>query len=536
MVPLQQGWYRPKHGAVSDDRQDLLNALQRLDQPFAVVDSHGDPNVAVGGTVTLGSVGQETDALPLLAWVPALTPDRLGDPSFQRDYGVRLNYVTGAMANGIASEAVVIAMARAGMLGIFGAAGLSLPRIEAAIDTIQAEAGDLPYGFNLIHSPSEPQHEQATVALYLARGVRVISAAAFLRLTPTVVQFRATGLHRDAEGAIISPNRIIAKVSREEVAEQFLRPAPKAMLDKLVAAGKITSDEAKLAALIPVADDLTAEADSGGHTDGQSAPVLIPLLCALRDRIRSEEGYAQIVRIGAAGGISTPSAVASAFALGAAYVVTGTVNQACEEAGTSPMVKQMLADAHVYDVGMAPASDMFEAGIEVQVLKRGTLFAMRGTKLYELYRAHDCLEDIPKETREKLEQQLFRRPLDEVWQDCVDFFSQRDPAQLERAATDPKHQMALIFRWYLGMSSRWAIHGEDERRLDTQIWCGPGIGAFNSWTAGSFLAEPKQRKVVVVAANLMAGAASITRANWLLQQGINPGPGAHSWQPRPIAD
>ena len=200
------------------------------------------------------------------------------------------------------------------------------------------------------------------------------------------------------------------------------------------------------------------------------------------------------------------------------------------------MVKQMLADAHVYDVGMAPASDMFEAGIEVQVLKRGTLFAMRGTKLYEIYRSHDSMDSIPEETRSKLEKQLFRRPMDEVWLDCVDFFRERDPAQLERANVDPKHKMALVFRWYLGMSSRWAIHGDDERRLDTQIWCGPGIGAFNNWTAGSFLAEPKRREVVVVAANLMAGAASITRANWLLQQGINPGPGAHTWRPRPIAD
>jgi PfaD family protein len=438
------------------------------------------------------------------------------------------------MANGIASEEVVIEMAKAGMLGIFGAAGLSLPRIEQAIQRIQAEAGGLAYGFNLIHSPSEPQHEQATVDLYLKYGVRVISAAAFLRLTPTVVQYRVTGLYRDQSGAIQSPNKVIAKVSREEVAEQFLRPAPKAMLDKLVREGKISAQEAELAAQIPMADDLTAEADSGGHTDNQAAPVLIPLLCSLRDQIKAELGYANHVRIGAAGGISTPTSVASAFTLGAAYVVTGTINQACIEAGTSPMVKQMLADAHVYDVGMAPASDMFEAGIEVQVLKRGTLFAMRGTKLYDLYRQHDSLESIPPDVRAKLEEQLFKRPLNDVWDDCVSFFEERDPAQLDRAANDPKHKMALVFRWYLGMSSRWAIHGDDDRRLDTQIWCGPGIGSFNNWTANSFLAEPKQRTVVVVAANLMAGAASITRANWLLQQGVNPGPGAHTWNPRPI--
>ena len=179
---------------------------------------------------------------------------------------------------------------------------------------------------------------------------------------------------------------------------------------------------------------------------------------------------------------------------------------------------------------------MFEAGIEVQVLKRGTLFAMRGTKLYDIYREYPSLEAIPTATLQKLEKQLFRRPVGDVWSDCESFFQQRDPAQLERAATDPKHKMALVFRWYLGMSSRWAIGGDEERRMDTQIWCGPGIGAFNNWTAGSFLADPKNRKVVVVAANLMAGAAAITRANWLNQQGITPGTGAHTWLPRPLAN
>ena len=36
--------------------------------------------------------------------------------------------------------------------------------------------------------------------------------------------------------------------------------------------------------------------------------------------------------------------------------------------------------------------------------------------------------------------------------------------------------MALVFRWYLGMSSRWAIEGSVERRSDYQIWCGPAQG------------------------------------------------------------
>jgi hypothetical protein len=84
------------------------------------------------------------------------------------------------------------------------------------------------------------------------------------------------------------------------------------------------------------------------------------------------------------------------------------------------------------------------------------------------------------------------------------------------------------------MGSRWAVTGDDARRMDTQIWCGPAIGAFNQWTAGTFLAEPSARQVAVVGANLMAGAAAITRARRLLEQGVDPGPEALQWVPRPL--
>src|SRR5438445_7481350 len=155
------------------------------------------------------------------ATAPALPPEQLGDPSFRADHGLKYAYVAGAMANGIGSVEVVQAMACAGMLGFFGSAGLSLPRIAAAIDRLQAPVADasgspLVYGFNLIHSPNEPGHEAATVDLYLRRGVRLVEASAYLDLTPPVVRYRVSGLQRGADGRVVAPNRIIPKVSRVE--------------------------------------------------------------------------------------------------------------------------------------------------------------------------------------------------------------------------------------------------------------------------------------------------------------------------------
>jgi trans-AT polyketide synthase/acyltransferase/oxidoreductase domain-containing protein len=78
---------------------------------------------------------------------PALTMNMLGDPSFCKTYGTRYAYCAGAMANGISSEEMVIALGKAGLMGSFGAGGVSPSRIETAIQKIKAA---LPKG----HMPS----------------------------------------------------------------------------------------------------------------------------------------------------------------------------------------------------------------------------------------------------------------------------------------------------------------------------------------------------------------------------------------------
>jgi trans-AT polyketide synthase, acyltransferase and oxidoreductase domains len=289
---------------------------------------------------------------------------------------------------------------------------------------------------------------------------------------------------------------------------------------------------AALAAHVPMADDISVEADSGGHTDNRPLVCLLPVIQILRDEARAQHGYGQRVRVGAGGGIGTPAAALAAFMMGADYIVTGSVNQACVESGSSPWVREQLAAADMADVIMAPAADMFELGVKLQVLKRGTMFPMRAQKLYELYRTYDSLEAIPADERTRLERQVFRRTLDEIWQETQAFFSARDPHQLELAAGNPKRKMALVFRWYLGLSSRWANSGEPGRETDYQIWCGPAMGAFNSWARGSHLEQPAARNVVEVARQLMVGAAYQYRAQQLQLLGLDVGPDLRSYRPQ----
>lgn len=516
------GLWRPDGPAPTSDPAAAAVVLGRLQDAVVVVEVKGEPAVAAGGLTVLGpAVADHPGGLPLLAYTGPLLPQHLGSADFLADHGLTYPYMTGAMANGIASCEIVEAVGRAGMLGSFGAAGLSVERVTQAVDRLQANLGDRPFAVNLIHSPNEPAHEMAVADLLLRKGVRRVEASAYLDLTPAIVRYRLAGLRRNPDGTVTATNRVIAKVSRSEVATRFLSPAPDRLLKELLAAGQITAEQAELSKHVPMCDDLTAEADSGGHTDNRPAITLLPTLLAVRDRLHHQYGFSRPVRVGLAGGIATPASVSAAFALGASYVVTGSINQACRESGSSAPVRAMLAQADQADVTMAPAADMFEMGVKVQVLKRGTMFAMRAQKLYDLYRAYSGWEAIPAADRVQVEKTLFRRGFDEVWADTHAFFTRRDPTQLARADTDPRHRMALAFRWYLGLSSRWANAGEADRQLDYQVWCGPAMGAFNEWAKGSPLEHPANRTVTAVALNLLYGACVHTRRVALRQQGVD---------------
>ncbi len=556
-------WIRPESGNREPNPESgdhaLKTAIDRITHPIFLVDMDGQMGTARGGSILIsedptsdirnltseGDVpgdGRRAmgDGCPLRAYVPPLHPEYLGDPVFKENYGIRYAYVAGAMANGITSAEMVREMGRAGMIGFFGAAGLSLDEIERAIDHLQTEEDPtqerFPFGANLIHSPNDPELEAAVVDLYLRRGVRRVSASAYMDLTLPLVHFRIKGIHQDSQGQIVCPNKVIAKVSRIEVARKFFSPPPEKLLTLLLQKGMITSEEADLARFVPVAEDLTAEADSGGHTDNRPAISLLPTLMALRDELAETHSYQRPPCVGLGGGISTPESAAAAFAMGAAYVLTGSVNQSCVEAGTSETVRQMLAAARQADVIMAPAADMFELGVKVQVLKRGTMFPLRAAKLYDLYTQYERLEDIPQGQRAILERDFFRCSFEEEWEQTRRFLATQDPRQIARSETDLKHKMALLFRSYLGQSSRWATKGEPSRKIDYQIWCGPALGAFNEWVKGTFLEKPENRQTATVAMNLLFGAAVVTRANSLRTQGISLPASVGRFSPLTLSD
>ena len=412
------------------------------------------------------------------------------------------------MYKGIASKELVVRMGKAGLLGFLGTGGLRLERIESDLTFIQRELRESgAYGLNLLASPMQPGLEEATVDLYLRFQVPRIEAAAFTQITSALVHYRAKGLILNREGTIHIPNKILAKVSRPEVAEQFLSPPPDALVRRLIESGKITTQEARLAQRLPMADEICVEADSAGHTDRGVLHTLLPVMLRLRDKAARSYNYPIQVYVGAAGGIGTPEAIAAAFVLGADFVLTGSINQCTVEAGTSQTTKDLLQEAGVQDTDIVPAGDMFELGAKVQVFKKGLLFPSRAKKLYDLYRQYNSLEEIDLPTRAQLETRYFKRSFTEIFAETKAYYLRVLPQVIERAERDPKQKMALVFRWYFIHTNRLALRGDPAEKVDYQVHCGPAMGAFNQWLKGTDLEDWRHRHVDEIAVRLMRAAA-----------------------------
>lgn len=213
-----------------------------------------------------------------------------------------------------------------------------------------------------------------------------------------------------------------------------------------------------------------------------------------RDEMQKKYEYQKKIRLGAAGGIGSPEAAAAAFILGADYIVTGSINQCTVEAGTSNTVKDMLSLMNVQDTEYAPAGDMFEMGAKVQVLRKGVFFPARANKLYELHRRYESLDEIDEKTRRHLQERYFHRSFSEVYEEVKNHYP---PKEIEKAEINPKHKLALVFRFYFSYSTKLAMSGNTEHKVDYQVHCG------NQWVKGTQWEDWRNRHVDELAKKIM---------------------------------
>ena len=473
----------------------------------------------------------------IVAWAPPLAPSRLGNPEFGRTHGVRYAYVVGEMANGIASEALVAAAARARLLAFFGAGGLEPGRVAEAVHTLKQTVGpDAPLGFSLLHDVHDLLGSQKVVDLYLEQGIRCVNASAFITLTPPLVQYRVSGIHQRPDGEIVVPNRTFAKISRAEVARRFMEPPPPPLLDQLLREGRITEREAELARHIPMADDITAEGDSGGHTDKQVLSALVPTMRALRDEIvdAAEVRPADPSRRGRR---PRDAGVGRRRVPARRRLRPDRLDQPGVRRG------RHLA-ARAADAGRGELQRRRD-GRRRRLVRDGLAGpgapARHPLRLAEASGSWSCTGATARWPISRTASASSLRPTSSAPPSTRSGGTRRRSssasirASLSGAQRDEHHKMALVMRWYLGLSSGWAQQGNEDRRVDFQVWCGPAMGAFNTWARGSFLEDVDQRGVVEVAENLMHGAAALVRRQWLTAQGVPLPESTLRYRPRRFA-
>ncbi|MBF0233571.1 MAG: 2-nitropropane dioxygenase, partial [Desulfamplus sp.] len=294
---------------------DFTQIIQNIRKPVHII---YDPNQKSLGLALNGKISSnaKSNSKHLVAAFPALYPEWLGDRRFLETHRVRFAYVGGAMARGITSVDMVVALAKSGMLGFLGSAGLPLDQLEKELQRLAHTLNPLglSWGCNLIHTPDDAMLEEKTVDLFLKYGVLRISASAYLGIVPSIVRYVAKGLTVTPQGMIKRNHFVFAKVSRPEIAKIFLSPPPEKILHQLKSSNQITALQADIARHVPLAADIEVEGDSGGHTDNRPLNALFPVILSLSRELSQYYNYQETIRIGAGGGIGTPEAVASAFA------------------------------------------------------------------------------------------------------------------------------------------------------------------------------------------------------------------------------
>lgn len=431
----------------------------------------------------------------------------LGSSDFCAEYGIKHAYASGSMFRGISSIEMVKRMSLSGYLSFFGSGGLNINVVEKCTKIISSLPQRAQIGINLLYQARNSAAEEALVTLALKNNISVIEASAYTDVTAELVRYRFSGA-RSTGGFPHLPNRLIMKLSRTDIAEKFLVPPPSELIELLVSQGKITPDEASVARNVPIASDICVESDSGGHTDHGSALILVPAIKSLARSL--EEAYRlQHVRIGAAGGVGTPDAILGLTSLGAEFVVTGSINQCTPEAGTSDLAKDLLARAGIHDMATAPAADLFELDGQVQVLRKGTLFAARANQLHRVFRLYRSWDEVPSSVKKSIEKYILRSSYEEALSKVYGRSSSSD--KLNHLEKTPRARMAAVFRTYLIRSTTAAINGVVEESNDFQIHCGPAMGAFNRWASGTILEDWRNRHVDVIADTLINAAICLNK-------------------------
>ncbi len=252
---------------------------------------------------------------------------------------------------------VVVAVSKAGGMGIFGAVGLPPDRLEEELAWIDDHIDGRPYGLDLIvpnkfegkgekiapgslHNMIPAEHRAFAAEILSAHDIEPGEDTPRAGSETFARNLQEDGAAKALDVAFKHPIKMIVNA---------LGVPPKIMLERgkengVMVGALVGAKEHALAQVNAGVDVLIAAGgEAGGHCGDVSTMVLIPEVCtALREAGSS-------VPVLAAGGITTGAQMAAAVAMGAAGAWCGSVWLTTVEAETNPIVKEKMVAASSRD-------------------------------------------------------------------------------------------------------------------------------------------------------------------------------------------
>jgi NAD(P)H-dependent flavin oxidoreductase YrpB (nitropropane dioxygenase family) len=251
---------------------------------------------------------------------------------------------------------VVVAVSKAGGMGVFGAASLPPHRLEEELAWIDAHIGGRPYGVDLIvpnsfagKGESGPRTAPAIPAEHRDFVADLLSQHGVEATGLTLPKESSGGLGTNMSDAGAAALLEVAFRHPIGLIANALGVPPPLMLELgkrhnvPVAALVGTRDHALAQVRAGVDILVVAGGEAGGHCGEVATMVLVPEVAA------AVEAVGAATPILAAGGIVTGRQMAAAMAMGAHGAWTGSVWLTTAEAETSPVVKEKMLAASSRD-------------------------------------------------------------------------------------------------------------------------------------------------------------------------------------------
>lgn len=251
---------------------------------------------------------------------------------------------------------VVVAVSKAGGMGVFGAASLPPERLEEELAWIDDHIGGRPYGVDLIvpnsfvgkgEAPSAAIPQIPETHLAFAAGLLAKHGVDSSGLTEAMAGRQSFGDNMHEDGAA----KLLEVAFRHPIGliANALGVPPPLMLELgkrnnvPVAALVGTRDHALAQVRAGVDILVVAGGEAGGHCGEVATMVLVPEVAAALDAVGAT------TPILAAGGIVTGRQMAASMAMGAHGAWTGSVWLTTAEAETNPVVKEKMLAASSHD-------------------------------------------------------------------------------------------------------------------------------------------------------------------------------------------